>query len=182
MADAVSFSRQVALIFAFHCNQCHAVPPGTAAADFVTATYAGVMAAVVPGDPAASLLMEYIDGRRRKRMPLGAAPLPASDVALIGQWITEGARNDRADFPVLEKRVAVRRGKGFTVVCRVPARAYLRLAIVGARDEVLYREETALLEGGEARWPLIAGARWPREVTARVEVAFTDQAAVLTVE
>ncbi len=171
----------IALIFAFHCNHCHAAPPGTSAGGLDTSSHQGLMAGggmgriILPGDASRSLLMEFLDGRRAKRMPLDAPPLKGEEIAAIARWIDAGAREEAVPRHLLS--VAFQTKAAFTVVCRVPARAYLRLIVSGKNGEMLHREETALREPGEARWPVVAGTRWPRQAVARVEILFAGAAA-----
>src|SRR6266849_3687321 len=94
---AVSYSRDIAPIFALRCNSCHG-DSGTAGG-LVTRTYADLMRAgdaVIPGDPDRSQVVQFIEGRRgeQHRMPLGAAPLAVEQIALIRRWIAEGAKAD----------------------------------------------------------------------------------------
>jgi hypothetical protein len=51
---------------------------------------------VVPGDPARSLLMQKLNPMPEcgARMPRGAPPLTAAELALVRGWIAAGARND----------------------------------------------------------------------------------------
>lgn len=46
---------------------------------------------VVPKDPDKSLLVQRIEGTFPPRMPQGGNPLPQAQIALIRQWISEGA-------------------------------------------------------------------------------------------
>ena len=48
---------------------------------------------VKPGDPANSYIIQKLQGTAAvgAQMPFGEAPLPASTIAVIAQWITEGA-------------------------------------------------------------------------------------------
>lgn len=45
------------------------------------------------GNPSGSKLYTSLTGRGEERMPQGASPLPAEQIALIGQWIEQGAKN-----------------------------------------------------------------------------------------
>ncbi len=47
--------------------------------------------AVLPGDPAGSLLLRRITGDLQPRMPLNAPPLNDSQTAAIRTWIQQGA-------------------------------------------------------------------------------------------
>jgi hypothetical protein len=51
---------------------------------------------VQPGDPDASYLVQKLEGTAQvgARMPLDQPPLPAETIAVIRQWIADGAQND----------------------------------------------------------------------------------------
>jgi len=49
---------------------------------------------VNPGDSETSFLIKALDGSNPVKMPLGETPLDASTVAIIAQWIDDGAKND----------------------------------------------------------------------------------------
>jgi hypothetical protein len=51
---------------------------------------------VVPGDPAASVLFQAVQGTAAGvlRMPIGRSPLSRADVDAIAEWILAGARDD----------------------------------------------------------------------------------------
>src|SRR5262245_7183657 len=53
---------------------------------------------VEPGNPDASYIVQKIQGTAAVggRMPLGQPPLPADTIAVIRQWIANGAQNDSA--------------------------------------------------------------------------------------
>jgi hypothetical protein len=53
---------------------------------------------VEPGNPDASYLIQKLEGTAAvgARMPLGQPPLPADTIAVIRQWIANGAQNDGA--------------------------------------------------------------------------------------
>ena len=53
---------------------------------------------VAPGNPDASYLIQKIEGTAAVggRMPLNGPPLPAETIAVIRQWITDGASLRRA--------------------------------------------------------------------------------------
>src|SRR5881396_399954 len=94
---AVSYSREVAPIFALHCNSCHG--DSGIAGGLVTGTHADLMKAgdaIVPGDPDRSQVVQFIEGRRGEehRMPLGKPPLTDRQIRVIRRWIAEGAEAD----------------------------------------------------------------------------------------
>lgn len=47
---------------------------------------------VIPKDDKKSLLMQYIRGEKKPRMPFGKTPLSKADENLIAKWIQDGAK------------------------------------------------------------------------------------------
>ena len=91
--EPIDFATQIAPILQQRCVTCHA--PGNEKGDVSLATIADVkdQEYVVPGDPEASGLFDLItaaDGES-PAMPREGEPLSAEQVALIRQWIEEGA-------------------------------------------------------------------------------------------
>src|SRR5689334_11119709 len=93
----ISYRKQVAPIFAASCNACHGGPNPQSA--FNLTTFAGLMKggrrgkAITPGDPVKSLLVQYVNGTKQPRMPIGGQ-LKADEIALITRWVKEGAKSD----------------------------------------------------------------------------------------
>jgi ubiquinol-cytochrome c reductase cytochrome b subunit len=95
-----SFSANIEPIFRAQCAQCHMINPPLGGLNL--GTYAGVMkgglfgAAIKPGDPAGSLMIQALEGKSTKvpQMPFGLAPLPKGDIQTIANWIKEGAPNN----------------------------------------------------------------------------------------
>ena len=99
----MSFAHHVLPILAEHCVPCHgpdaAAREGGLRLDRPGRTGGGWSsdlgghAAVVPGDPAASALLERVraQGRRRMPPPHHSAALDASQISLLERWITDGA-------------------------------------------------------------------------------------------
>ncbi|MEX0675801.1 MAG: PSD1 and planctomycete cytochrome C domain-containing protein [Pirellulales bacterium] len=89
------FRRSVAPVFERHCVRCHSGDEPKGGLDLTTekrALAGGESgAAIEPGKPDESLLVEYISGET-PQMPKDAAPLSADQVAAIRRWIAEGAR------------------------------------------------------------------------------------------
>ena len=96
-------------VFTPVCTGCHAgaaaplglrLDEGSSYALLVNAASVEVPALqrVQPGDPDASYLIQKLEGTAAvgARMPLNAPPLPASTIAVIRQWITEGAPSSSA--------------------------------------------------------------------------------------
>src|ERR1051325_6913765 len=96
-AQTVSYKRQIAPIFATSCNACHSGPSPQSALNI--STYSALSKggrrgkAIIPGDPSKSLLVQFIDGTKQPRMPIGGT-LKAAEIALIVKWVREGAKVD----------------------------------------------------------------------------------------
>ena len=96
----VSFYRQVRPVLQRNCTGCH--QPAKAGGKLVLTSYAAAKAGgeqgvgLEPGKPDDSLLIEFISGEK-PAMPKNAPPLSKDQVALIGRWITEGAKDDTPD-------------------------------------------------------------------------------------
>ncbi|MFQ5814431.1 MAG: c-type cytochrome domain-containing protein [Anaerolineae bacterium] len=91
----VSYRQDIQPIFNRNCVSCHGGQAG-----LYLESYDHVMAGsargrvVIPDDPQASELVRRIRGLSQPSMPLGGAPLPASDIDAIVTWIAEGAPNN----------------------------------------------------------------------------------------
>jgi len=90
---AIGFAAAVLPILQGNCTGCHA-PDMTVHANLVGAPAGGYggLFRVAAGDTAASVLYQKVNGNPAfgARMPFGGQLLP-DQIALIGQWITEGA-------------------------------------------------------------------------------------------
>jgi hypothetical protein len=83
------------------CVQCHsdgsilgAPPEGLRLSDLSLVLAGGDSVVVVPGNPALSLLYRHVAGLEEPRMPFDGPPwLSDAEVALIGEWIAQGARD-----------------------------------------------------------------------------------------
>ena len=103
-APPVEFDRDVHPILAAKCVACHSQQKRSGGLSL--ATLQDILnggrsgAAVRPGHGASSLLVQRVTGDNPGvRMPLGAAPLSGSEVALIRSWIDDGARATLASAP-----------------------------------------------------------------------------------
>ncbi|ODV41380.1 hypothetical protein AWV79_37010 [Cupriavidus sp. UYMMa02A] len=110
MAREVSFGKEVRPLLTQHCVSCHQGAAAPAGLDLLPkaayANLAGVPSTgspqprVAPADPDKSYLMHKLAGTHMDvggqgaTMPLGAPPLEPAQIALIRQWIAEGARNN----------------------------------------------------------------------------------------
>ncbi len=92
----VDFVRDVQPILQASCQGCHGAKAqmGQLRLDAKNAAFTGGLShkVVVPGQSAESTLYQRIAGSSdQARMPMGAKPLPAEQIALIKRWIEEGA-------------------------------------------------------------------------------------------
>jgi len=89
---SVSFRRDILPILEENCVRCHGGVAGLWLNDYEHTLYGGFAGPVlVPGDPEASRLLEYV---RRGTMPPDAPPLSPEQVRLIEEWIAAGAPNN----------------------------------------------------------------------------------------
>ncbi|MDZ7637133.1 MAG: PSD1 and planctomycete cytochrome C domain-containing protein [Bryobacterales bacterium] len=95
---AVDFVREVQPVLTSKCLGCHSGASAQAGlklhtrADLLQGGASG--AAIVPGSGADSLLVRKVSGRQGMRMPPAGAPLDPETIAIIRQWIDEGAKYD----------------------------------------------------------------------------------------
>ena len=114
------FASIQANVFTPICAQCHVganAPQGLrldAANSYgslvgVTSSEQPGQLRVKPGDPAASYLVQKIEGRAAvgARMPLGQPPLPDSTIAVIREWIASGATRAAATSTFAVQTISV---------------------------------------------------------------------------
>ena len=96
----VSYSNDVQPIIAKHCLECH--EPGgrgyeesgllmTSHSSLMQGTRFGPI--IEPGEPMISVLNQLVEGRAHPSisMPHGRQRIPDSDIALLSQWVEQGA-------------------------------------------------------------------------------------------
>jgi hypothetical protein len=108
--SGVSFSKDVQPIFGSSCAICHqgSTPPGGLSLELgsaytnlvnVKSTESALMR-VAPGSPDKSYIINKLMGTQAQaggsgaQMPFGASPLSQSQINLIQQWISQGAKNN----------------------------------------------------------------------------------------
>jgi mono/diheme cytochrome c family protein len=95
---AVDFSRDIRPIFNQYCVACHGGVRQKSNVSFIYRDEAlgkgsSGRATIVPGNPAASELIARVTSSDPEvRMPYHAPPLPPQQIALLRQWIKEGAQ------------------------------------------------------------------------------------------
>jgi mono/diheme cytochrome c family protein len=103
-AEPIDFSKQILPIFAAKCAGCHGADKQLGklrldAADQIEAFHEDTL--LVAGKPEESELFQRITlpADDKKRMPKESDPLPAEEIELIRQWISEGATFTVATTP-----------------------------------------------------------------------------------
>ncbi len=106
-ADIAFFETQIAPILKRRCYACHSHEFGKAKGGLVLDSRHGwetggnAGAAIVPGRPGESLLIEAVRYESYEMPP--DKPLPANEIALLEQWIARGAPDPRAaQAPVID--------------------------------------------------------------------------------
>jgi mono/diheme cytochrome c family protein len=102
--SSVSFSRQVGPLLEDKCGACHS--PDSRTSGLEITSVASLLkggkkngAAVIPGKPANSPIIQYTRGLREPRMPRGMQPLSDVEIRLIEAWIEAGAPDDSTAAP-----------------------------------------------------------------------------------
>ncbi len=92
-AEKVDFVRDIAPIFQQHCIRCHSPNIKKGAISLATLADLKKQGQLEPGDPEASHLLELItpDEDGKAQMPKEGAALKPAQVALIRQWVKQGA-------------------------------------------------------------------------------------------
>lgn len=100
-ARSVSYYRQIRPLLEERCAVCHSGKSPTAGLD--TRSVAALLkggrhgAAMLPGKPDASLIVQYLRGAKQPQMPQGAAPFSVDELHRVRLWIAAGARDDTAE-------------------------------------------------------------------------------------
>ena len=138
----VSYHAEIVPILKRSCQGCH--HPGDPNGDLIVTTYAELKrggmagAAIVPGKPDGSLLIELISGDE-PAMPQNQEPLSPEEVELFRRWILEGAHDDT---PAEVDDMGEGNYPTYTVPPVVSAIAYspdgTTLAISGVHEVLLY--------------------------------------------
>jgi len=176
---AVSYSRDIAPIFAMHCNRCHG--DSETAGGLELRTYAALMksGAIVPGDADSSQVVQFIEGRRgdEHRMPLGGPPLSATLIARIRSWISEGAPEDIDDATVKKQtisKIRLRRTDPLRVSCNVSAAAYLIMDVI-ASGRTLFERRAAVTPPQETvSWTVWPEKGWSAIVDVEVKFLYSE--------
>lgn len=88
--SGVSSSGNIIPILTAKCSFCHG--PSTQTAGLDVTNYDSLILRVVPGDPDASLLYEFIS--LGEMPPSGYTQLTENEIVAVAQWILDGAPNN----------------------------------------------------------------------------------------
>jgi WD40 repeat protein len=88
-ADAPSFNKDIAPVFAANCAGCHSAAAKMGKLNLES--FDDIKRVVVPGKSAESRLYLLITGQAKPSMPLGGKPLAAGEIDVIKRWIDAGA-------------------------------------------------------------------------------------------
>ena len=111
-APPLDYVREVKPIFTENCCRCHGASQQKAGLRLDTAALAlkggDTGPAFKPGDSTQSLLVQALKGTHSdiSRMPYKKPPLPDGQIALIEQWINEGAKAPADEVPEAKKHWA----------------------------------------------------------------------------
>ena len=99
----VDFPRQIQPILAKRCLECHSSDKrkgGLSLASYADALEGGRNGAVIrPGNSAGSLIVHRLTGDVEPQMPKDEDPLTATELAIVRQWIDQGARETPSSPP-----------------------------------------------------------------------------------
>ena len=151
----VSYHKDVKPLFTAACNGCHR--PEKSKGELDMTTYPALVkggkkgTAVVPGDPASSVLFKMIHGPEPE-MPEDGDPLKPEQVKLVERWIKEGAKDDTPDPALAKMELPV-----YTAAPVISSLAFSPdgklLAVNGYHEIVLHKADGSAVEGrllGEA--------------------------------
>jgi hypothetical protein len=148
-------------VFTPICTQCHigaGAPAGLrldAASSYgslvgVPSSEVPSLLRVKPGDPGSSYLVQKLEGRAAvgDRMPLGQPALPAATIAVIRQWISDGAPDVTAAG---DARLAVKAVSASTQVISIALTRGVDASLVNATNVVLERSAATTEESEVVR-------------------------------
>ena len=99
-AETPGFDAQIAPILQKNCLACHSSTArmgGLVMENYDSLIKGGAHGApIVPGNADGSRIIQMLEGKTAPRMPFGADPLPAADIAAIKAWINAGAAGPAA--------------------------------------------------------------------------------------
>ena len=154
-AVKVSYDKQIRPILQAHCQGCH--QPAKAGGAYVMTAFDRMLkggesgiAAIVPGKPAESHLIELITPQGGKaEMPQNKPALADSEIALLTQWIAQGASDDSPKN--LGKKYDMEHPPEYSRLPVIPSLAFSPdgslLAVAGFHEVLLWKADGSELVG-----------------------------------
>jgi WD40 repeat protein len=148
-AARVSYDKQVRPILQAHCQGCH--QPAKAGGAYVMTAFDRMLKggesgepAIVAGKPDESHLLELITPHGGKaEMPQNKPPLADSEIALVSQWIAQGASDDSPKNP--GRRYDMEHPPEYSRLPVIPAVAFSPdgslLAVAGFHEVLLWKAD-----------------------------------------
>ncbi len=171
----VSFINDVAPILKESCYACHNGKKRSGKFDMTT--YGGLRKGgdkadpIAPGKPEESLILDLLNSSKSNRMPPakeGGEPLPKEKIAVINQWIKEGAKLDQgiADNADLYREMRMRWKPP------APPAVYQRPVTITALAFTLDNQK--LIVGGHHELTVwdVASAKLEKRIYTRAELAY----------
>ena len=150
-AVQVSYHRLIWPILQAKCQSCH--QPASAGGKLIVTTFADFVKggehgpSFIAAKPQTSSVLDYLAGKKTL-MPKGGPALPAADIALFRQWISQGARDDT---PVFKDPIDALHPPTYFAPPVVTALAYSpdgnTLAVSGYREILLHHADGSGIVG-----------------------------------
>ncbi len=157
-APKITYEEQVKPIFREHCFTCH--NQGKATNDLALDSYDRVRKggasgdAIVPGDVDGSYLFSLVSHKDQPHMPPNGGKIPAEKIAIIRQWIVDGALKDSGSKAVVNKPAA---NLAMTVTAARPAGPAVMPEGVSRRTPLYTARPAAITALAASPWaPLVA--------------------------
>jgi len=201
--EQVSYSRQIAPLLMLKCAGCHGPDPWWTDAyqdGLDLTTFKGLIKGssrgrvVVPGNSAKSTILERLTSDiPSQRMPFVGKPLSTTQIALIRNWIDQGAVEDHVEtprtsinlenVPLLQNPEPNHSSFPYEdILCHLPVEAYATAIVTdaetgkelmrrgGAAQKVTGEHEdydlgAATRSGGWVYWSLDRNTVWPKSIT-----------------
>ncbi|MBK5292469.1 MAG: hypothetical protein JJE04_12440 [Acidobacteriia bacterium] len=147
LAADTSYFKDVRPILQKQCQGCH--QPSMKSSDldltsFVALGQGGKHGpAFSPGKPDDSLIVKYVNGSLQPRMPLGLPALPPEQVAVIRNWIIDGAKDDTPLTTISNKPSVYIQPPVITALRFSPDGA--QLAVSGNREILIHKADGSAL-------------------------------------